>query len=343
MKVVFNPRHAEHAPAVEIYRGLQVPAHEVPLRAELVHEALCSDGGHAFVAPAAHPDGALASVHDARYLEFLRTAHQRWQEAGHPGDAFPAVWPIRGMRSDRIPNTLAAQLGRYSFDSGSPLGPGTWTAARAGADAALTGADLISSGEPAVFVLTRPPGHHAGVDFYGGYCFLNNAALAAQALRTAGAARVAVLDVDFHHGNGTQSIFYARRDVLTVSLHGDPATEYPFFLGHADETGIEAGAGYNLNLPLPVGCGPAEWFAALDCALARVREHAPAALVVSLGVDTWAGDPICGFELRSEDYPCLGTAIARLRIPTLFVLEGGYAVHAIGENVAGVLRGFSSA
>ena len=216
---------------------------------------------------------------------------------------FPSVWPVRTLRSDVEPANFIARLGLYSMDNGSPIAAGTWVAAKAGADAAATAARLLSSGVRAVFCATRPPGHHAGADFMGGYCFLNNAAVAAQSLRERGCARVAVLDVDYHHGNGTQSIFYERADVLVVSLHGDPRTEYPFYFGHADETGAGSGQGFNLNLPLAAGSSAATWFDALDAACARVMRYRPDALVVSLGLDTFAGDPISSFALQADDFP----------------------------------------
>jgi acetoin utilization deacetylase AcuC-like enzyme len=194
-----------------------------------------------------------------------------------------------------------------------------------------------------VFALTRPPGHHAGADFFGGYCFINNAAGAAQACIDDGAGRVSVLDVDYHHGNGTQSIFYERADVLVQSIHGDPKTEYPYYLGHADETGSGGGTGFNWNYPLPAGTDAATWFDALEAACSRIRGFRPEVLVVSLGVDTFVRDPISKFRLDTPDYLQLGARLAALRLPTLFVLEGGYAVAEIGANVAGVLRGFEEA
>jgi len=202
---------------------------------------------------------------------------------------------------------------------------------------------VASGTERSAFALTRPPGHHAGADFFGGYCFLNNAALAAQALREGGSARVAVLDVDYHHGNGTQSIFYERADVLTISIHGDPRTEYPFYLGHADERGAGAGEGCNLNLPLPRGTGFERWLEALDAAIAAVRAFRPDALVVPLGLDTFEGDPISGFHLKSADYLRVGARIASLALPTVFSFEGGYAVAEVGVNAVNVLEGFESA
>ena len=253
----------------------------------------------------------------------------------------PSVWPVRGFRHDVEPDNFAAQMGLYSFDAGTPLTSGSWVAARTGAACALSAARAVASGEThSAFALSRPPGHHAGADFFGGYCFLNNAALAAQTLREAGHTRVAVLDVDYHHGNGTQSIFYERSDVFTTSLHGDPRTEYPFYLGHADERGAGAGLGHNLNLPLPRGTQFGAWRQALHTALAAVQNHAPQALVVSLGVDTFEGDPISGFGLRSGDYAQVGQDIAAAlgSLPTVFVFEGGYAVDEVGLNVVNLLE-----
>ena len=201
----------------------------------------------------------------------------------------------------------------------------------------------MRAGARAAFALCRPPGHHAARDLYGGYCFLNNAAIAAQYLRDHGAARVAILDVDFHHGNGTQDIFYDRADVLFVSLHGDPAEAFPYFSGYADETGAGAGSGCNLNFPLPRATEFAAWRAALETGLARIRAFGPDALVVSLGVDTYAGDPISFFRLQSSDFTAYGGLIASCRVPTVFVLEGGYAVAEVGVNVVNVLAGFEQA
>jgi acetoin utilization deacetylase AcuC-like enzyme len=254
----------------------------------------------------------------------------------------PSVWPGYAFRTDVLPANFSARVGLFAFDAGSPITVGTWVAAREGILCAMAAADAVVAGERAAFALSRPPGHHAGPDFFGGYCFLNNAALATQTLRDSGLARVAVLDVDYHHGNGTQTMFETRNDVLTVSIHGDPSTEYPFYLGHADERGRGPGEGFNLNLPLPRGTTPERWFAALDVASQAVRDFAPAALVVSLGVDTFEGDPISGFKLRSSDYLTLGRTVAALGLPTVWVFEGGYAVDEVGINTANVLEGFNS-
>jgi acetoin utilization deacetylase AcuC-like enzyme len=218
------------------------------------------------------------------------------------------------------------------MDADTALTAGTWVAAKTGADCAVNAAHALRLGEHGSFALTRPPGHHAGADFFGGYCFLNNAALAAQHLLDDGLQRVAILDLDYHHGNGTQSIFYRRKDVLFASIHADPRQDYPYFLGHADEPGEAEGLGYNMNLPLPRGAGAAQWFAALESACLKMSMFAPQALVVSLGGD--------GFGLGSADFLRIGERIGYLGLPTVFVFEGGSAVPELGINVVNVLEGF---
>ncbi|MET0210118.1 MAG: histone deacetylase family protein, partial [Burkholderiaceae bacterium] len=294
-------------------------------------------------APAQFDDAVIARVHSPRYVDFLRGAWAEWvalDPANATRDAFPSYWPIRTFRSDVLPASFAARMGLFSYDAGSPLTSGTWAAAHAGAACAIAAARHVVDGERSAFALTRPPGHHAGTDFFGGYCFLNNAAIAAQTLRDAGLARVAILDIDYHHGNGTQAIFYERADVLFASIHGDPHTEYPYYLGHADERGAGAGRGFNRNLPLPRGTGFGPWREALHAALEDVSAYGPDALVVSLGVDTFEGDPIAGFTLRSDDYLRIGEDLARAGLPTVFVFEGGYAVAEVGVNAVNVLEGY---
>ena len=242
----------------------------------------------------------------------------------------------------RIPDSISGKLGYYAMAAETSISAGSWEAACASADVALTAAARIRVGERGVFALCRPPGHHAARDLYGGYCFLNNAAIAAQYLRDHGSSRVAILDVDFHHGNGTQDIFYERSDVLYSSIHGDPLEAFPYFAGYADEIGAGEGVGYNQNLPLPRGSDFGAWRVALDAALARIDRFAPSALVVSLGVDTFEHDPISFFKLRSDDFTRYGRLIGALRIPTLFALEGGYAVAEIGVNAVNVLQGFEA-
>lgn len=337
-----NPLHHLHAPVHEFFRGERVPCFEKPARADYVESRL-TERGHALLAPDQDSSAVLARIHAPRYLQFLQTAWAQWL-ALDPANAqvqpFPSVWPVRTLRSDIEPDNFVARLGLYSMDNGTPLAAGSWQAAKAGADAAASAAARVAAGARAAFCCTRPPGHHAGPDFMGGYCLLNNAAVAAQWLRDQGAARVAVLDVDYHHGNGTQSIFYNRADVLFVSIHGDPRTEYPFYLGHADETGEGAGAGCNLNLPLAAGSSVQAWFAALEQACMRIAGYGSAALVVSLGLDTFEGDPISRFALASSDFLRLGERLKRLGLPVVFVLEGGYAAAELGTNAVNVLEGF---
>jgi acetoin utilization deacetylase AcuC-like enzyme len=342
MDIVYSAAHRQHRGEFEMHRGERQPCFEKPERADMVLEVLSRRGVGALWAPDTFGLAPIERVHAADYLRFLEGAWDEWHALGRADDAMPSVWPMHGLDA-APPASFAGRLGWYAFDSGTPLMAGSWAAARLGVDVTLTARERVAAGARAAFALVRPPGHHAGTDFMGGYCFLNNAAVAAQAWLDAGARRVAILDVDYHHGNGTQQIFYERDDVLFASLHGDPRTEYPFYLGHAAETGRGAGAGFNLNLPLPAGTEAPAWFAALETACTRLVDHAPDALIVSLGVDTYIGDPISRFRLDTPDYARLGARLAALGLPTLFVMEGGYAVAAIGENVAGVLMGFDEA
>ena len=344
MITISSPNHALHAPQSEFFRGERVPCFESPSRLDFVLTELAARG-HEIRTPNTDSMDALQQVHSAAYLTFLQTAWHQWL-AVSPGNAelqpFPSVWPVRTLRHDIEPDNFIAKLGLYSMDNGTPLVAGTWAAVKGGADAAASAAALVSLGERSVFCATRPPGHHAGADFMGGYCFLNNAAVSAEALLAGGCKRVAILDVDYHHGNGTQSIFYDRSDVLFVSIHGDPKTEYPFYLGHADELGAGDGLGFNLNLPLLAGTTADRWFTALDAACQRVISYRADGLVVSLGLDTFAGDPISTFQLQSPDYERLGSRLADLALPTVLILEGGYAAQALGVNAANVLQGFET-
>ncbi|HEV7612305.1 MAG TPA: histone deacetylase family protein [Steroidobacteraceae bacterium] len=342
MITVFTTDHLLRNPRTELYGGELVRPHESPERAQMVLERIRSQRLGAVIAPAGFGIAPLLRVHDHEYLDFLKQAWSQWVAAGNRGEAIPDCWPARRM-SQRRPNSITGKLGYYAMAGETSICEGTWEAASAAADVALTAASQIEAGARTAFGLCRPPGHHAARDLYGGYCFLNNAAIAAQRLRDAGAARVAILDVDFHHGNGTQDIFYDRADVLYVSLHGDPADAFPYFSGYADETGTGAGAGFTLNLPLPPGTEFAVWQEALRAALLRIGNFRADALIVSLGVDTFAEDPISFFRLKTVDFRTYGRMIGACAIPTLFVLEGGYAVGDIGINVVNVLSGFEEA
>jgi acetoin utilization deacetylase AcuC-like enzyme len=344
MLIFHNPAHRGHDGRHEMFRGRLVPCHESPARLDHVMAELQRRPVGELRTPGSADLDLIRRVHAPRYVDFLASAWTEWvalDPANAEVDVLPSVWPVRGFRHDVLPANFAARVGLFSFDAGSPLTAGTWAAALGGAACAIDAARAVqaSGGPRFAMALTRPPGHHAGPDFFGGYCFLNNAALAAQALRDGGAKRVAVLDVDYHHGNGTQTIFYDRGDVMTLSIHGDPRTEYPFFLGYADERGEGEGFGRNLNLPLPAGTGFADWSAALDTALAAVRDFRADALVLALGVDTFEGDPISRFKVASSDYHAIGASIAGLGLPTVVTMEGGYAVAEVGINVVNVLEG----
>lgn len=341
MRTIHSEKHALRAAKTELSGGLLVPPFEKPERVAHILARIAEVGLGPVEPPATHGPGPVRAVHDSAYLDFLATAWSRWVAAGYRGEAIPTVWPSRRMPRQIPPNEIDGLLGWYALAGETAISGGTWEAAQAAADVAVTAADLIAGGAArSAFALCRPPGHHAAQDMYGGYCFLNNAAIAAQRLRDSGAARVAILDVDFHHGNGTQAIFWDRPDVLFLSLHGDPMEAFPHYLGGADETGAGAGAGFTVNYPLPRDTPFALWAEALDAACARIAAYAPDALVVSLGVDTFKDDPISFFRLDSPDFAVYGGTIARLGLPTLFVMEGGYAVAEIGLNTVNVLEGF---
>ena len=335
MLKVFDRRQLLHSPAVEMQNGAWVPYNENASRAEMIAGRLgaltpASDFGHA----------PLERVHTPTYLGFLASAHDRWTEAGREGDAIAYTWPVVRRRPLHL-KRIDAQLGLYSYDAGTPIAAGTWEGGYWSAQTALTGLQPLLDGTAhTAFALCRPPGHHAGADYLGGYCYLNNAAIAARAASDAGRGRVAILDIDYHHGNGTQDIFYGAGDVFFASIHADPVTDYPFFWGHADETGEADGEGTTLNLPLARGAALPAYLEALSRALGAIADFAPSLLIVSFGADTFEGDPISHFALRQADYPRLAEAIGQLGFPTLVVMEGGYAVEALGDNVAGFLDGF---
>ncbi|RWI22174.1 histone deacetylase family protein [Mesorhizobium sp.] len=340
MKTVFSPLHAGHAGNFELISGAIVPAFDKPSRAEFIKASVESEKLGPVLPPDTHDLAAARQVHTSDYIDFLPTVWPLWEASGRTGSALPFTWPTRGLRGDVRPQTIDALLGFYSFDGGAGFVKGTWEAIKSSYDVALTAAALVKDGEISAFALCRPPGHHAGAAFMGGYCYINNAAVAAQWLRDQGARRVSILDVDYHHGNGTQDIFYSRGDVQVLNLHGDPMTEYPFFLGHADERGAGPGEGFNVNYPMPFGTAWDAWNASLEDACAKLVAYAPEVVVVSLGVDTFEKDPISKFKLKTADYPRIGRRIAKLGLPTLFVMEGGYAVEEIGINAVGVLTGF---
>lgn len=338
MRIFYSDVHRRHAPRRELSGGDLMAAVEVPQRADMIVAALKAADIGDIALPEAFGLRPIIAVHTQSYVQFLQSAHEEWSK-DYPGlDALPLIWPMRGLRQ-RPPASIDGRLGYYSADAGTPITAGTWQAATAAVDVALSATAAVLGGERLSYGLCRPPGHHAAADVMCGYCYLNNAAIAAQWSRDQGAARVVVLDVDYHHGNGTQDIFYARDDVMFVSIHADPDQEFPYFLGYADEVGEGAGNGYTLNLPLPWGTAWAGYAAALDRAVERIETYRPDILVVSFGADTYTGDPISRFRLQALDFAKMGAIVGQLGLPTVVLQEGGYAVEALGGNVVNFLSG----
>ena len=334
MRYFWDDRQRAHAPAGEFFNGAIHPPAEHPGRVDAILAA---------IGPTEAPRDCgiepLLRVHSADYLDFLQSAYSEWRAAGREGDAFPYTFPVVGRRPLKL-GRIDALLGQYSFDTSTPIVEQTWDAAYWSAQTALAATDAVLSGERTAFALCRPPGHHAGADYLGGYSYLGNAAIAAEHALAAGRKRIAILDVDYHHGNGTQDVFYDRGEVLFVSIHADPSTDYPFFWGHADETGEGEGGGTTLNLPLPRGTRWAEYEPALAHAVERIARFEAELLVVSYGADTHETDPISHFRLTTADYAPMARRIAALGLPTAIAMEGGYAVDALGANVASFLSGF---
>lgn len=343
MKVVHSDAHRRHEPAHEVQAGEVIGLYEVPARAEAIRAVLAADATFHLVDPETHGRAPIDAVHDPDLVRYLEHAWTDWVADGGPTTAIPDTFRHPGLRAGmgagRPPVTGLGRLGYWSFDTATPMVEGTYGAARAAVDVALTATDLVLGGEPAAYALCRPPGHHAPRGAFGGYCFFNNVAVAAQHARHAGAARVAVLDVDYHHGNGTQQIFYERPDVAFVSLHADPDRAYPYVTGFADETGTGAGRGTTRNLLLPAGCDDVTYLGLLDAALEHVDRSAPDLVLVSLGVDTYGDDPIGDLSLTGAVYGPAGAAIGSLGRPTVVVQEGGYHLPTVGANVRSFLRG----
>jgi len=334
MRIFWDPRQREHAPARELHNGGFVAFAETASRADSILAAVGDTE-----LPADQGEAPLLRAHTQAYVDFLKGAHGDWLAAGRTGDAHGYVWPAVRRRPLDL-KRIDAKLGQYSYDASTPVAAGTWASAYWGAQSALSALEALLSGERSAFALCRPPGHHCGADYMGGYCYLNNAAIAAEAAIAAGKSRVGILDIDYHHGNGTQDIFYARGDVLFVSIHADPGMDYPYYWGRADEIGEGPGEGANLNLPLLRGANLTDYEPALDAALGRIAAFAPDLLIVSHGADTYTRDPISFFNLETRDYPVIARRIASTGYPTLIVMEGGYAVDALGDNVAAFLSGF---
>ncbi|MDX1608592.1 MAG: histone deacetylase family protein [Halofilum sp. (in: g-proteobacteria)] len=339
MKAYFAPVQKTHDPDTFLVAGAQRPIPEVPARADRLLAAL-QRLGIAVEPPADHGLEPIAAVHTPEYLEFLQTIAELWPSLGGSREVVPNVHPDR--RDCVYPDSPIGRAGYHLADTACPIAAETWDAVRSSAHAAVSAADAVRAGMPHAYALCRPPGHHAFADMAGGFCYLNNAAIAAQQLR-GDHDRVAILDIDLHHGNGTQGVFYRRADVLTVSVHVDPHAFYPYFWGHAAERGEGAGRGYNLNLPLPLGAGDEPFLAALEQALRRIEVFRPGALVLALGLDASVDDPFGGLRVTGDGFEAIGHRLGGLELPLVLVQEGGYLSDALEENLFRFLTGFTGA
>jgi acetoin utilization deacetylase AcuC-like enzyme len=347
--VVVHPQCHDHDPRAEIWLGVTTPGTEVAARVTVIESTL-RGLGHDVVPAREFDDTWLTEVHSAELIDHLATVWDRWVAGGYPDLGaervvpylFPSAELLHGL-PHRLPTALHAQVGIYCYDTMTLIGPGSWRAIRAATHATRTAVDLVASGTPIAYALTRPPGHHATRSAYGGSCYLNNSAIAAQALRDADFGSVAVIDVDAHHGNGTQAIFYERPDVFTASVHVDPgAGWFPHHVGFAEETGRDAGLGTNLNLPLAPGSGDEVWVSAVERAVDAAADFGATALVIPLGVDAAIDDPESPLQVTVDGYRRAGRLLAQLGLPTVVVQEGGYHLPTLGQLVGSALDGLAS-
>jgi acetoin utilization deacetylase AcuC-like enzyme len=350
MQVVYTPRHLAHDIDTETFMGIGVPANEVAERGERIRSALDADGGFAFLEPTGHGEAPITAVHDEALVRFLEVAWSEVRAQMIPrsflsADTYPNLAMFEGMSADAVrqlvrePTHIGGRAGFWGLDSAAPLVAGTYDAARGAVDVALTTMDLVLGGEAMAYGLCRPPGHHAARSMYGGYCFFNNAAIVAHAITAQTGERVAIIDVDYHHGNGSQQIFWGRGDVRYVSIHADPERAYPYFLGRADEKGEGEGAGENVNIPLRAGATNADYLAATDRAVDAIAAAPGSIVVVSLGFDTYGLDPIGDFALTTDVYHEVGRRVAALGRRLVILQEGGYHRPTLGENARAWLRG----
>jgi acetoin utilization deacetylase AcuC-like enzyme len=346
MKIFYSETHRKHQPPFEVFDGgKRVPYLENTDRMDRILDALQKTDWAELTPPADFGLDPIYAVHDRDYIAFLESAWREWlildpEVAVSPEqNAFlPATFALR--HKPRVPSTLLGKAGYYIMDLSACIVAGTYKATLGSVNCALSAAEFIAQNQSSAFALCRPPGHHAGKDYAGGYCFINNASVAANWLSSKG--KVAILDIDYHAGNGTQDIFYERGDVLTISIHGDPDFEYPHYFGYADETGAGAGLGFHRNFPLPKETGDEGYLSALDEALKLIRGFAPNYLGVSAGMDTFDGDPLGTFKVTRAGFAEVGKRIAALRLPTAIIMEGGYANEALGTNIVTLLENFNS-
>ena len=347
MKVVYSPLHLRHDPQVEIEKSTIHSPFEHVGRAENIREVLSADSRFEFREPTTWGLDPITAVHDAGLVSFLSEAWGQYQAVvGPTREVFPEVFyrpALRNHMTDgREPSAIAGRLGWWSFETTTPIVEGTYEASLAAVDTALTATSFVLDGEKSAYGLCRPPGHHATTSLYGGYCFFNNAAIAAHHFVSTRGGKAVVLDVDYHHGNGTQEIFYDRDDVMYVSLHGDPVRAYPYSIGYADETGSGRGLGANVNVPLAARTDDDAYVAALGHALDKIRTFAPDLVIVSLGLDTFVTDPICDLSVTTEGFRRCGELVAQLGLPTVVLQEGGYDVAKLGLNVQSWLVGLGA-
>ena len=347
MKAVYTPAHLRHDPHVELERSVAHSPWEHVGRGEAIKDILAADARFEMVAPREWGTAPITAVHDPGLLSFLDGAWQEYQRViGPTREVVPEVFQMDGLRNKMTaaaePRAIQGRLGWWSFEITTPLTEGTYEAARGAVDTALTAMQFVLDGERAAYGLCRPPGHHATTSLYGGYCFFNNAAIVAHHVASTTGVKVAVLDVDYHHGNGTQEIFYDRDDVMYVSLHGDPQRAYPYAIGYADETGSGRGLNSNVNVPLPARTDDDAYLAALAPALERIARFGAQFLVVSLGLDTFVTDPICDLSITTDGFGRCGAAVAALGLPTVVLQEGGYDVANLGINAQSWLTGLGA-
>lgn len=340
MKVYYSEAHRKHEPPFEVFDGgLRTPYMENPDRMDRILKVLRQTDWADICEPTDFGLDPIYAVHDRDYINFLASCWTEWldSEAKDKSTLLPATFALR--RHPQKPTSLLGRAGYYIMDLSACIVEGTYPAALASANCALSAAEAVVNGEHTAFALCRPPGHHAGKDYAGGYCFINNASVAANWLSQKG--KVALLDVDYHCGNGTQDIFYDRADVLTISIHADPNFEYPHFAGYADETGKGPGLGFHKNFPLEQGTDNARYLSVLEEALRLIRTFGPQYLVVSAGMDIYADDPLGTIKVTTEGIGEIGSRISGLRLPTVIVMEGGYNNDALGRNVVTFLGEFN--
>jgi acetoin utilization deacetylase AcuC-like enzyme len=339
MKAFFAEEQKRHDPTFFLSSGAPQPNPEQPERVERLLSGARAAGVE-ILRPANHGLGPISAIHTPEYIDFLKRIYERWQRIeGASIEVIPNIHPI--ARTGSYPASAVGQAGYHMADTSCPISKDTWESACWSAWTAVSATDAVLAGDGWSYALCRPPGHHAFRDVAGGFCYFNNSAISAQRLRKH-ADRVAIIDVDLHHGNGTQGVFYERNDVLTVSIHADPVRFYPFFWGHADERGEGLGLGYNLNLPLPRKSADAAFLDTLSAALRRVEAFAPDAIVVALGLDAFEKDPFGGLSVSTPGFARIGEAIAKLKLPTVIVQEGGYLCDELGNNLTSFLSGFGA-